>query len=172
MAIAYYDDYVIKPYISPKRDLTTEEFKPVPRRNMELLSDSLLAGDIILLWRIHFGTFTNETVFPKYFEYTYGIHAAKHLEMLLEKGYAVKEAAFDSLDHLNATQKKKILKAKHVSGLSKLKSVELDEVLRNHFTEEELGTYFSVRGILLSEKGKLALEKHHDVVDRHPKKNI
>ena len=42
---------------------------------MELLTDDLLAGDIILLWRIQFGTFTTETWFPKYFEYTYGIDA-------------------------------------------------------------------------------------------------
>ena len=44
---------------------------------MELLTDDLLAGDIILLWRINFGTFTTETWFPKYFEYTYGIDAPK-----------------------------------------------------------------------------------------------
>lgn len=35
--------------------------KPVPKRNMELLEDNLLAGDIILLWRIYFGTFTTKT---------------------------------------------------------------------------------------------------------------
>ena len=44
---------------------------------MELLTDDLLAGDIILLWRIQFGTFITETWFPKYFEYTYGIDASK-----------------------------------------------------------------------------------------------
>jgi len=32
-----------------------------PKHNMELLEDNLLAGDITLLWRIHFGTFTNKT---------------------------------------------------------------------------------------------------------------
>ena len=73
---------------------------------MELLADDLLAGDIILLWRIQFGTFTTETRFPKYFEYTYGIDTPKHLKTLVEKGYTLVETAFDSLNHLNATMKK------------------------------------------------------------------
>ncbi|MDU7961154.1 MAG: hypothetical protein E7J28_00500, partial [Streptococcus sp.] len=82
-----YEDYTIKPYISPDRD-PNEVVKPVPKRNMEPLADGLLAGDIILLWRINFGTFTNETWFPKYFEYTYGIDGPSHLAQLLENGYA------------------------------------------------------------------------------------
>ena len=74
----FYADHEVKPYISPERDLEAWllDPKPVSKRNMELLRDGLLAGDIILLWRIHFGTFTTETWFPKYFEYTYGIHAS------------------------------------------------------------------------------------------------
>ncbi len=44
-----YEDYTIKPYISPDRD-PSEVVKPVPKRNMEPLADGLLAGDIILLW--------------------------------------------------------------------------------------------------------------------------
>jgi len=95
-----YKDYPVKPFISPNRDMEAWLLnpKPVPKRNMELLENNLLAGDIILLWRINFGTFTTETWFPKYFEYTYGIDAPKHLEMLVEKGYAIIETAFDSLD--------------------------------------------------------------------------
>ena len=93
---------------------------------MDLLAEDLLAGAIILLWRINFGTFTTETWFPKYFEYTYGIDAPKHLKTLVEKGYAVIETAFDSLDHLNATMKKSILKSKEITGLSKMKSAVLD----------------------------------------------
>lgn len=104
----FYADHEVKPYISPERDLEAWllDPKPVSKRNMELLRDGLLAGDIILLWRIHFGTFTTETWFPKYFEYTYGIHASEHLKALVEKGYTFIESAFDSLDHINATMKK------------------------------------------------------------------
>ena len=107
MKMALYDDFEVKPYISPERDLATEDFKPVPRKNMELLADDLLAGDIILLWRIRFGSFANDTVYSKYFEYLYGINGPAHMQTLLEKGYAYEESAFDSLDHLSSSQKKR-----------------------------------------------------------------
>ncbi|HEV1515737.1 TPA: hypothetical protein VYN84_000744, partial [Streptococcus pneumoniae] len=56
-------EHQVKPFISPERDLDTWLLspKPVPKRNMDLLADDSLAGDIILLWRIQFGTFTTET---------------------------------------------------------------------------------------------------------------
>ncbi|MGT2753476.1 hypothetical protein [Streptococcus ovis] len=165
-----YEDYAVKPYISPERDLATEDFKPVPKRNMEPLADGLLAGDIILLWRIQFGTFTNETWYPKYFEYTYGIDAPKRLEKLLAEGHAIVESAFDSLDHVTGTMKKKILKEKGVAGLSKMKVADLDHALHRHVTEEELGAYFTVRGIALTEKGEDTIQVHSDIIKRHPQK--
>ena len=121
---------------------------------MELLADNLLAGDIILLWRINFGTFTTETWFPKYFEYTYGSDVPKHLEALVEKGYALVETAFDSLDHLNSTLKKNILKKKGVTGLSKMKATDLNQALHDHFSKEELTVHFSIRGYRLTPKGE------------------
>lgn len=139
---------------------------------MELLADNLLAGDIILLWRINFGTFTTESWFPKYFEYTYGIDAPKHLEMLVEKGFALVETAFDSLDHLNATMKKNLLKKKGITGLSKMKATDLNHALLDHFSEEELSNCFSIRGYKLSPKGEQALKGHQAIIDRHPKKNL
>ena len=44
-----YNDYEVKPYISPERDLATWllEAKPVPKRNMVRLEEGLLPGDII-----------------------------------------------------------------------------------------------------------------------------
>ena len=56
----------------------------------------------------------------------------------MEKGYAVIETAFDSLDHLNATMKKNILKSKGITGLSKTKATDLNQALHEHFSEEEL----------------------------------
>ena len=167
-----YKDYPVKPYISPNRDMEAWLLnpKPVPKRNMELLEDNLLAGDIILLWRINFGTFTTETWFPKYFEYTYGIDAP--IEKLVEKGYAIIETAFYSLDHLNATMKKNILKKNGVTGLSKMKIADLDQALHNHFSEEELAGLFSIRGYKITPKGKHILKQYQDIVDRHPKKNL
>lgn len=132
----FYKDHQVKPFISPERDLDTWLLnpKPVPKWNMDLLTDDLLAGDIILLWRINFGTFTTETWFPKYFEYTYGIDEPRHLKTLVEKGYAGIETAFESLDHLNATMKKNILKKNGVTGLSKMKIADLDQALHNNFS--------------------------------------
>ena len=139
---------------------------------MELLTDDLLAGDIILLWRIQFGTFTTETWFPKYFEYTYGIDAPKNLKTLVEKGYAVIETAFDSLAHLNATMKKNILKSKGITGLSKMKAADLDQALHVNFSEEELASHFAIRGYKLTPNGEQILEQYQEIIDRHPKKNL
>lgn len=159
----------IDPYISDAQRASGKK-NTVPKRNRIVLDDELVAGDIILLWRIQFGTFTNETWFPKYFEYTYGIDAPRHLQMLLEKGYAYIETAFDSLDHLNATEKRTLLKEKEVRGLASKTVAELDTLLKQHYTEEELAGKFKIRGIALTEKGEKTLQKYDDVVARHPKK--
>ena len=90
----------------------------------------------------------------------------------MEKGYAVIETAFESLDHLNSTVKKNILKKKGVTGLSKMKAADLDQALHDHFSEEELASHFSIRGYRLSPKGEQALKDHQAIIDRHPKKNI
>lgn len=170
--MALYDDYEVKPYISPERDLATEDFKPVPRKNMEVLENGLLAGDIILLWRIRFGTFTNDTVYSKYFEYSYGINGPVHMQALLDNGYAIEESAFESLDHITSGLKKKILKAKDVKGLSKMKAADLDQALKESISEEELGSFFAVRGYALTEKGEKAIDDNPQVIDRHPKKKF
>lgn len=169
-----YKDYALMPYIAPDRDLATWLLTPtlVPKRNMERLSNGLLAGDIILLWRIQFGTFTTTSVFPKYFEYTYGIDASCHLNRLVENGYVHVESAFDSLNHLNASMKKNILKQKGVTGLSKMKVADLDSALQEVFSEEELAQLFTVRGYKLTDKGEKALAECPEVIDRHPKKKF
>ncbi len=47
--------------------------KNIPMRNQIATPEGWLPGDIILLWRIHFGTFLTNSVYPRYFESTYGI---------------------------------------------------------------------------------------------------
>ena len=140
----FYADHEVKPYISPETDLVAWllDPKPVSKRNMELLRDGLLAGDII------------------------------HLKFLVDKGYAFIESAFDSLDHINATMKKAILKKKGVTGLSKMKAADLNQALADHFTEEELAEQFTIRGYQLTDKGKQALKDYQAIIDRHPKKNL
>lgn len=167
----YYVGYPELPYIHPERDLSTE----VPRKlvteyNMTRLNNGLLPGDIILLWRVAFGTFTTHSWFPKYFEYTYGINAEQSIKELVENGYVEVETSFQSLNHLNAAQVKKILQEKDIKGLSKCTREQLDNLLVEHYTEEELSKYVSVRGYALTEKGKQALLEGQEVVDKHPKK--
>ena len=169
-----YKNHARMPYISPDRDLDSWLLDPktVPKRNMEDLGDGLLAGDIILLWRIGFDTFTTNSPFPKYFEYTYGINGPEHLQALLAAGYANEEAAFDSLDHLSSNQKKSILKSKGVTGLSKMKATDLDKALADHFSEDVLAEAFAVRGYKLTDKGRQTLDRHADVISRHPQKKL
>ena len=112
-----------------------------------------------------------ENVLLKYSN-SYGIDIPKHLETLVEKGYAIVESAFDSLNHLNATMKKNILKKKGVAGLSKMKATDLNQVLHDHFSEEELANFFSIRSYKLTPKGEQALKDHQAIIDRHPKKNL
>lgn len=88
------------------------------------------------------------------------------------RGYAVIETTFSSLDHLNATMKKNILKSKGITELSKMKATNLDPALHDHFSEEELASHFSIRGYKLTPKGELILEQYQDIIDRHPKKNL
>ena len=59
--------------------------KLVPKWVLEVLDEvelsggrvfEVTAGDIILLWRVGFDTFTTQSWFPKYLEHAYGIDAA------------------------------------------------------------------------------------------------
>lgn len=174
---ALYEDYAEVPYISPKRDV--EEWldlveigseKLVPKRNVIRYEEDILPGHLILLWRINFGTFTNASIYPKYFEYDYGINGRQALDEVVEKAYAVELSAMDSLDHLNAAQLKAVLKKLGLTGYSKLKKPELMELTREHLSEEQIAPHFKIRGYVLSETGKDLLVKYPEPVDRHPKK--
>ena len=81
-----YRDHRSLPYISPERNLAAwlEEVgvsssKLVPKWVLDEVELSggrvfeVTAGDIILLWRMGFDTFTMQSWFPKYFEYTSGL---------------------------------------------------------------------------------------------------
>lgn len=177
--LTLYDKHEETPYIAATRDLKdwlnkveigTETL--VPKRNTVRLENDLLPGHIILLWRINFGTFTSESVFPKYFEYDYGINAKQALTDLLEKNYARQFSAQESLTHLNAPQLKHLLKLKDVTGYSKLKKAELMDKVREVYSENDLSSQFDVRGYALTQDGVALLAKHDEVVDKHPKKKF
>ena len=139
------------PYISPERDLAAwlEEVelsssKAVPKWTLEPVADielyggylfEVTAGDIILLWRISFDTFTTQSWFPKYFEHTYGIDAAFNLRMLVEAGLVEIESAANSLDLVTAPALRKALKNAGVNGLSSATKVDLIRFAREHRSE-------------------------------------
>ncbi|UJF16290.1 hypothetical protein LZ578_03945 [Jeotgalibaca sp. MA1X17-3] len=174
-----YANYPEMPYISSQRDLKewlhsiqTGSRSLVPLRNMNRLEEGILPGSIILLWRINFETFTTKSIFPKYFEYTYGINANDALQELQEKGYARKVSASGSLTHLNAPQLKTILKEFAITGYSKMKKEDLLQLTREQVSENQLADQFDIRGYRITAEGTKLLEKYSEIIDRHPKKTM
>lgn len=179
----YYKDYKIKPYISNKRNfelwekqVNLSKSKLVSKKNLTLTEDNLLPGEIILLWRISLDTFTTESIsegmYPKYFEYTYGIDAPYRLQVLEENGYVYQETLLNSLAYSNLVLLKNILKTKHIKGISKMKKEDVYLSIRDNFTEEELSAHIKVRKYSLTNLGELSLEKNKWIVDKHPKKKF
>lgn len=112
-----YRDYPEQPYISPERDLTAWEKTPekfpygvVGRKQMQRLPEGLLPGDVVMLWRIHFGNFTNESVIPQYFEYRYGVESGESIATLLRLGLARQCGAVETLPLVSMVLLKRILK--------------------------------------------------------------
>lgn len=177
----YYSDYETVPYISEERDfdafekeVSLSKSKLVPKRNMDKTEEGLVAGDIILLWRVAFGTFTTHTVvskyFPKYFEYTYGINGEKNLEILLESNFVYIKSIMESLNHTPLTILKNLLKDKSIKGISKMKKEDVHQAILENYSEDELLIHDLIREYALTEKGQTALENNEAIVDRHPKK--
>lgn len=153
--------------------------KLVPKWTLKPITDielyggylfKVTAGDIILLWRISFDTFTTQSWFPKYFEYTYGIDAACDLRMLVEAGFVEIESAADSLDLVTAPALCKALKDAGVSGLSGATKADLIRLARENLSPAQLEDTVHVRSYKLTTAGRALLEAHPEVVTKHPKK--
>ena len=143
----------------------------IPARNLVRFDNGLLPGDMILLWRINFGTFTNESVFPKYFWQDYGIDAPAHLVELIQKGFVETQNVFEAIeDHVPVWRLKEILAERGEVGLSKLNRNEILDLVEVVFNEKELEELITVRGYVLTKKGEEALQQGQSTVDKHPKK--
>ncbi|MGT2907030.1 hypothetical protein [Streptococcus dentiloxodontae] len=166
-----YAQHAEKPFILPKyeEELLT---KPIAKRQMERTAEGLLPGHIIMLWRIQFGTYLTSSSHHKYFYTTYGIDAEKELRFLIEQGYVKVDSAVESLKHLAAPKLKAFLKAKGVSGLSKMKRSDLDEAMLAVYTEEELSQLFQLRSYAITQKGRTILEKYPEIIAKHPQKKF
>ncbi|WP_176629148.1 hypothetical protein [Streptococcus sobrinus] len=166
-----YSQHTEMPYIAAKYQDKLRR-KLISKRNMERTAEGLLLGHIILLWRVHFGTYTTESPLHKYFYTTYGIDAQKELDWLIEAGYVRLMTAQESLQYLRAGQIKDFLKSKEVKGLSKMKRADLDQSMAQVYSEAGLAPLYSLRGYALTAKGGEALVAHPEIVDRHPQKKF
>lgn len=171
-----YEGYANQPYISDERDLAMWEVYPerfpyakVEKKQMILLEEGLFPGDIILLWRIGFLNFTNESWFPDYFEYRYGVNPIESIERLKEKGCIVIGNVFDSLGTINAPTIKHILKDKGLKVTGKKQ--DLIQRLLENVSEEDLSDYIQTRLYLPTSNGLDLISKYDAIIQKHgPKK--
>lgn len=167
-----YQDYPNQPYISPTRDLKKWETSPelfpykiVEKSYMVKLEEGILPGDLIMLWRIGFGTFTNESVIPAYFEYRYGVNSDESIDLLIEKEFAFLCNATDSLVELTAPKLKEILKTKNLKLTGKKQ--ELIERIIQNINEDELKDLFKLRRYQITDLGRKVLNSHPEIIKRH-----
>ena len=143
----------------------------IPAKNLIPFENGLLPGDVILLWRINFGTFRTDSVFPKYFRETYGIDAPKNLQNLIDNGYVGVQDIWAAIeDFATVGWMRKILTEAGMKGLSKENRGGLLDLVEVTFSKDELEAIFDVRGYYLTEKGEQALRDGQSAVDRHPKR--
>lgn len=164
-----YANHAEMPYIATEYEEELLE-KPIPKWAMERTREGLLPGHVIMLWRLNFGTYTTAQPHHKYFATSYGIDAQKELDYLIEQGYAKLDTAFDSLKHLPAGKLKTFLKEKQVIGLSKMKRADLDQAMRQVYTEQELASKFDLRSYAILPKGQEVLAKYPELIAKHPQK--
>lgn len=164
-----YEHHAEMPFISPKYEQELLK-KPIAKRQMERTEEGYLPGHIILLWRIQFGSYTTHHPHHKYFYTTYGIDAQKELEQLIEDGLVRIDTAFESVKLLPAMTLKELLQDKEVKGLSKMKRADLEAALQATYTEAALAITFDERSYSLTEAGQELLDKHPEIIAKHPQK--
>ncbi len=167
-----YKEYPEQPYISPDRDLkawvnTPENFPYgiVEKKQMQRLPEGILPGHVVMLWRIHFNNFTNQTLIPQYFEYRYGVDSDECIATLTKLGYIKICGARQSLDVLNMVVLKRILQA---SGLpTSGKKEELLKRILENIPEEQLASQVSLRKYEITPIGQAILDKYDDIIQKH-----
>lgn len=171
-----YRDYPEVPYLSPDRDVEAWERTPekfpygvVARTQMKRLPEGLLPGHIIMLWRVHFGTFTTNSFFPRYFEYRYGVDGREVLNTLTEKGYIRLSSARESADLLSVPFLKRLLVAHGLPTSGK--KAELLEQYRK-LSDKEIEGEFDERRYVITPEGSTVLARYDNIIQRHGPKNL
>lgn len=167
-----YNNYPEQPYISSERDLELWQSNPelfpyaiIERKQMIRLEEGLLPGDIIMLWRIHFNNFTNESSIPQYFEYKYGVDSTVSINTLIDLKYVDILNATDSLPLLNMDLLKRIL----INNNLKTSGKKNDLLVRitNNIKEDDLKQQFTLRQYVITSSGKELLSKYDSLVKKH-----
>ena len=173
---AVYAKYPEQPYISPERDLVAWEEAPedfpygiIEKKQMVRLPEGLLPGHIIMLWRIHFGNFTTQTIIPQYFEYRYGVDSREVLDTLTNQGYIKLADAKKSLPLLTVAKLKKILLVNKLPIQGKKEA--LLYTLTQHIDDDALNQAFSLRLYQITPKGSSLLNKYPHIITRHGPKS-
>lgn len=171
-----YADYPETPYISPCRDLeawqrTPEKFPYgiVARSQMERLPEGILPGHIVMLWRVHFGTFTTDSFFPRYLEYRYGVEGRETLATLQDKGYIRLSRARESADLLSVAVLKRLLAARGLAVRGK--KADLLARYRDNVSDQEMEDDFDERRYAMTPEGTKVLARYDDLIRKHGPKN-
>lgn len=172
-----YRDYENQPYISDDRNLKEWETYPekfpyskVERKQMVPVEEGLFPGDIVMLWRIGFNNFTNETWMPDYFEYRYGINPSESIARLIEGGFIMVGGAIDSVVLLNAASIKRILKEKGLPVSGKKQDL-VDRLLQN-VEASELEQLISLRRYIATPSGLHTIAKYDSIIQSHGPKSL
>ncbi len=78
---------------------------------------------------------------------------------------------FESVKLLPVMTLKELLQDKEVKGLSKMKRADLEAALQATYTEASLARTFDERSYSLTEAGQELLDKHPEIITKHPQKN-
>ncbi|GIN71187.1 hypothetical protein J14TS2_16620 [Bacillus sp. J14TS2] len=140
--------------------ITKNEINPI---YLEELGAGVLPGEVVLLDWI--GSRSNNSAFPGYYEYQYGIDPKKSVNKLIQKGYIRKSTPLESVSSLKVPDIKGILKTKKlmVSG----KKVDLISRIEENFSSEEIKPFIKEQSFKLAEPGSNILKMYYYIVAAH-----
>lgn len=168
----WYQDYPEQPYISPTRDLKAWELTPekfpyqkVAKKQMIRTEEGLFPGDIVMLWRISFGNFSNMTVIPNYFEYRYGVDSDESIERLMDQHLIFVKDAIASLSTQNMTVLKRICDTYQLRKSGKRK--DLENRITEHLNQHEIEEQFEERLYGITDAGLRILETYDAIIQEH-----
>lgn len=172
--LSIYGDYPEMPYFSPDRDFRfwidnyVELFNSiVPKQHMVRLPNGLLAGHIIMLWRVSLNNFTNLTTIPTYFEYKYGVDGEEVIRELINQDLIVLTSGVKSVD-LNTRKELMILLEKYdINYLKSDKKTTLVSKIIENLSNDQISQEIQKRRYQLTDKGKFYLLEYKYIIKNH-----